>query len=102
DRLHVTSGKRPGLPRRQPRQGRKLETISGARRKAPAVAEHIEQHVLVAPMGALHLVRDVERLGENGEILHDVVAGAEIDLQALVDESRLRPEGTGVLYLTET
>src|SRR5690606_4160660 len=77
------------------------EAETHARRVAATEREHVEQLIVVAPVCAHGVVRDVECFEEHVQLIGDLVARADVDLQPLVHERRLRTEGREVLRLTE-
>ena len=77
------------------------ETVARAQREAATIVEHIEQLVLEPAVRALLVVIDVQHLAEHAHMVGDVPAGAEVDLEAGVDERRLCSERAGILVLTK-
>src|SRR3546814_1768333 len=72
-----------------------------AERVATPIVEHVEQLVRETPVRALLVVVEVQRFGKDAEIVVDIVARAQIDLEARVDECRLGTERSRILILPE-
>src|SRR3546814_14257223 len=69
--------------------------------EAPPVGEHVEQLVAVPSVRALDLIGQVQRLEEHVDLLGELIARAEVDLQVRVLEGRLGAERAGILILPE-
>src|SRR5471030_1629988 len=82
-----------------PPRGRGSEAVAGTGEIAPAIIEHVEQLVVEAPMRALLVVVDVLDFAKHAEMLVDVIARRQIELEARIDEGRLGTELAGVLVL---
>src|SRR5205809_203451 len=78
-----------------------LEADAASQRVASAIRVGIEQLVVEATVRALRLVRDVQRLEVHVDLLGDLIARGEVDLQARINERGLGAKRRVVLTLTE-
>src|SRR5688500_11276301 len=70
-------------------------------RVTPAVCEYVEHLIVEATVRAQRLVRDIQCLEEQVELLRELITGADVDLQARVHERRLGTKRRVVLVLAE-
>src|SRR5689334_10349002 len=79
----------------------RLEPDSGSQRVTASVVVGVEQLVVETTMRAQRLVREVQRLEVRVDVLRDLIARGEVNLQARVHERGLGTERRVVLVLTE-